>query len=92
MKKADRLNKLEMSKIRMTSKLMDQLEAEGRDIIRFTYGEPNFDTPKYIKDAAQMRFITDIQSIRITTGRFISVKQCAISTKEKTVLNFLLTR
>ena len=51
MKKADRLNKLEMSKIRMTSKLMDQLEAEGRDIIRFTYGEPNFDTPKYIKDA-----------------------------------------
>ncbi len=51
MKKADRLNKLEMSKIRMTSKLMDQLEAEGRDIIIFTYGEPNFDTPKYIKDA-----------------------------------------
>lgn len=51
MKKADRLNRLEMSKIRMTSKLMDRLEAEGRDIIRFTYGEPNFDTPKYIKDA-----------------------------------------
>ena len=26
------------------------------------------------------------------TGRFISVKQCAISTKEKTALSFLLTR
>lgn len=51
MKKADRLNKLEMSKIRMTSKLMDEIEASGREIIRFTYGEPNFDTPQYIKDA-----------------------------------------
>lgn len=28
------------------------LEAEGRDIIRLSVGEPDFDTPDYIKDAA----------------------------------------
>ena len=53
MKKADRLNKLEMSKIRMTSKKMDAIEASGKKIIRFTYGEPNFNTPEYIKEAAK---------------------------------------
>ena len=53
MKKADRLNKLEMSKIRMTSKKMDAIEASGQKIIRFTYGEPNFNTPDYIKEAAK---------------------------------------
>ena len=53
MKKADRLNKLEMSKIRMTSKKMDAIEASGQKIIRFTYGEPNFNTPDYTKEAAK---------------------------------------
>lgn len=81
-----------MSKIRMTSKLMDQLEAEGRDIIRFTYGEPNFDTPKYIKDACTDALYNGHTKYSDYNGRFISVKQCAISTKEKTALSFLLTR
>lgn len=53
MKKADRLNKLEFSKIRMTSKKMDAIEASGKEIIRFTYGEPDFDTPQYIVDACK---------------------------------------
>lgn len=31
---------------------VNQLKAEGRDIINFTIGEPDFDTPEFIKDAA----------------------------------------
>ena len=29
-----------------------KLEAQGVDVIRFAAGEPDFDTPDYIKDAA----------------------------------------
>ena len=29
-----------------------QLQAEGRDVIAFTAGEPDFDTPQAVKDAA----------------------------------------
>ena len=53
LKKADRLKDLTFSRIRMTSNKMDELEASGKDIVRFTYGEPNFDTPKYIVEAAK---------------------------------------
>ena len=31
--------------------LVKKLQAEGRDIISFGLGEPDFDTPQYIKDA-----------------------------------------
>lgn len=31
---------------------VNQLNAEGKDIINFTIGEPDFDTPEFIKDAA----------------------------------------
>ncbi len=30
----------------------NQLKAQGKDIISFTVGEPDFDTPKHVKDAA----------------------------------------
>lgn len=53
LKKADRLNDLTFSRIRMTSKLMDELEASGADIVRFTYGQPDFPTPQYIVDACK---------------------------------------
>ena len=51
--KATRLNDLTMSKIRMMSKRTEQLEAEGADLVRFTYGQPDFPTPQYIVDACK---------------------------------------
>ena len=53
MKKAHRLDNITFSRIRMQSKLVDQMEAEGKDMIRFTWGEPDFMTPDYIKEAAK---------------------------------------
>ena len=69
MKKADRLNKLEMSKIRMTSKKMDAIEASGKKIIRFTYGEPNFNTPEYIKEAAKKALVEATATIDKATSK-----------------------
>lgn len=57
MKKADRLNNVTFSRIRMQSDLVKKLAAEGREMIRFTFGEPDFNTPEYIKEAC-------IQAIR----------------------------
>ncbi len=42
---------------------VDQLRAEGRDIVDFTVGEPDFDTPAYIVDGA-------IQAIRAGHTRY----------------------
>ena len=53
LRKAHRLDNLTFSKIRMTSKLMDELEASGKEIVRFTYGQPDFPTPQYIVDACK---------------------------------------
>src|SRR5205085_8908774 len=49
---SDALNRIQPSAtIAMTSKAM-ALKAEGRDIIGLSAGEPDFDTPDNIKEAA----------------------------------------
>ena len=53
MEKANRLNGLTFSKIRMQNQKVDALEAQGIDMIRFTVGEPDFFTPEYIKEACK---------------------------------------
>ncbi|MDH5719450.1 MAG: pyridoxal phosphate-dependent aminotransferase [Spirochaetia bacterium] len=50
---ADRLNKIEPSPTLAITALAAQLKAEGKDIIGFGAGEPDFDTPEHIKDAAK---------------------------------------
>ena len=46
MKTADRLESLEMSKIRMLSAKVFELQAQGREMYMFTLGQPDFPTPK----------------------------------------------
>lgn len=49
---ADRVNKLEIPKtISMTVKARE-LAAQGKDVISLSLGEPDFDTPDFIKEAA----------------------------------------
>ena len=49
---ADRLSVIKPSPtIAITQKARD-LAAAGRDIISLSAGEPDFDTPQYVKDAA----------------------------------------
>jgi aspartate aminotransferase len=49
---ADRLNRISPSQTLAISAKARALKAEGRDIISLSAGEPDFDTPQFIKDAA----------------------------------------
>jgi aspartate aminotransferase len=49
---ADRMNRIAPSGTTATGDLVAKLKAEGIDIISFALGEPDFDTPQHIKDAA----------------------------------------
>jgi aspartate aminotransferase len=54
----NRINTLSESITIAVSTLAQELKAEGKDILSFSAGEPDFDTPRVIKDAA----ITAIES------------------------------
>ncbi|QCR10388.1 pyridoxal phosphate-dependent aminotransferase [Brenneria rubrifaciens] len=49
---SDRLSRIKPSPSLAANDLVTQLRAEGRDIINFTVGEPDFDTPEHIIAAA----------------------------------------
>ena len=51
-KLAERINRLEESATIAMARKSRQLIAEGRDIISLSLGEPDFNTPDFIKDAA----------------------------------------
>jgi aspartate aminotransferase len=51
-KLSDRVKAIKPSPTLAVSNLASQLRAEGRDIIGLGAGEPDFDTPQFIKDAA----------------------------------------
>lgn len=51
--KTNRLENVAMSSIRVISDRAKQLAAEGRDVVMFSMGEPNFHTPDPIKEATK---------------------------------------
>lgn len=52
MKGSDRLEKLSESQTLALTKRVRELQAQGRDIVGLTLGEPDFDTPTHIRNAA----------------------------------------
>lgn len=50
---SDRLNAMEESATLAMARLSRTLRSEGRDIISLSLGEPDFNTPQFIKDAAK---------------------------------------
>lgn len=50
---SDRLNNLEESQTIAMSKKSRELQAQGKKIINLSVGEPDFNTPDFIKDAAK---------------------------------------
>ncbi|MFN8396289.1 MAG: pyridoxal phosphate-dependent aminotransferase [Bacteroidia bacterium] len=52
MKGTKRLQILSESQTLALTKLVRQLQAEGKDVVGLTLGEPDFDTPDHIRDAA----------------------------------------
>ena len=53
MKTADRLESLQLSKIRMLSAKVAEMQAQGREMHMFTLGQPDFPTPSYISEACK---------------------------------------
>lgn len=60
--RAHRLDKIEISKIRLLSARVRELRAQGKEIDMFTMGMPDFPTPRYIIDAC-----TDAMNKGLTT-------------------------
>ncbi|MES2386907.1 MAG: pyridoxal phosphate-dependent aminotransferase [Bacteroidota bacterium] len=50
---SDRINSLEESQTIGMAKKARELAAKGHDVINLSFGEPDFQTPQYIKDAAK---------------------------------------
>jgi len=50
---SNKINQLEESATLAMTKLSRELKAEGKDIINLSIGEPDFNTPQFIKDAAK---------------------------------------
>ncbi|MCO5260868.1 MAG: pyridoxal phosphate-dependent aminotransferase [Crocinitomicaceae bacterium] len=49
---SDRLNNMEESATLAMSRISRELKAQGKDIISLSLGEPDFETPQFVKDAA----------------------------------------
>ena len=50
---SDRINNMQESATIKMAKMSRELKAQGQDIIDLSLGEPDFDTPQHIKDAAK---------------------------------------
>ena len=50
---SDRLNSLSPSATLAMSQKSNELKAQGVDVINLSVGEPDFNTPQHIKDAAK---------------------------------------
>ena len=49
---SDRINRLAESATLAMARMSRELKAEGKDVIALSLGEPDFNTPEFIKDAA----------------------------------------
>ena len=52
-KQAERMKEVPMSKLRAIFYECIELEGEGMEVTALTLGEPDFDTPQYIKEACK---------------------------------------
>jgi aspartate aminotransferase len=78
---ADSLNRIQPSATIAVSTKARQLKAEGRDIVSLSAGEPDFDTPQNIKDAAKKAL--DAGKTKYTDVDGIPELKAAISAKFK---------
>ncbi len=80
-KLSDRINKLATSQTLAMAAKTRELRAEGKDIIGLSLGEPDFNTPDFIKEAA-IQAIKDNYSSYTPVDGYVELKD-AITTKFK---------
>src|SRR6476620_2941102 len=67
-KLSDRINNLSESQTLAMAKKSRELQAEGKDIISLSIGEPDFDTPQFIKDAGKRAIDSNITRYTAVAG------------------------
>ena len=80
-KLSSRINKLSESQTLAMAKKSRELQAQGKDIISLSIGEPDFDTPQFIKDAAYKAIKENFTHYTPVPG-FLDLRE-AIATKFK---------
>ena len=65
---AERLKKINPSSTLAITTKAKELKSEGKDIVNFAAGEPDFDTPDFIKDAAYEAIRSGFTKYTPTTG------------------------
>jgi len=65
---AERLKKIHPSSTLAITSKAKKLKSEGRDIVNFAAGEPDFDTPDFIKNAAIQAITSGFTKYTPTTG------------------------
>jgi len=65
---AERLKKIHPSSTLAITSKAKKLKSEGRDIVNFAAGEPDFDTPDFVKDAAIAAITSGFTKYTPTTG------------------------
>ena len=78
---SDRINNLATSQTLAMAALARELKAQGKDIISLSLGEPDFNTPDFVKEAAK-KAIDDNYSAYSPVDGFVEVKK-AIAKKFK---------
>ena len=78
---SDRINSLSTSQTLAMAAKARELKAEGKDVIGLSLGEPDFNTPEYIKDAAIEAINQNYNSYSPVDG-YVDLKE-AIITKFK---------
>lgn len=82
MKIANRMENLSPSVTLAITALGRELKAQGKDILSFSAGEPDFDTPQIVKDAA-IKAINDGQTKYTAVEGIIATKQAIINKLKK---------
>ena len=82
MKIANRMENLSPSVTMAITALARELKAQGKDILSFSAGEPDFDTPEIIKQAA-IKAINDGQTKYTAVEGIIATKQAIINKLKK---------
>lgn len=82
MKIANRMEKLSPSLTLAITAQARELKAQGKDILSFSAGEPDFDTPQIVKDAA-IKAINEGQTKYTAVEGIIKTKQAIINKLKK---------
>jgi len=71
---SDRINNLAVSQTLAMAALARELKAQGKDIISLSLGEPDFNTPEFIKEAAK-RAIDENYSTYTPVEGYLELKE-----------------